>query len=181
MSEYMDVDYNDPTVDQEGNPVKQGNIPENFEITEDYQQIMEDQVLGLNPLETEMKKNQLKAVNMIDEMLIKEVGNELTKEDLSNSSVSIVKPKMLEDHIVDETRMGKTHLGMDKWEDPDYHGKQTGVHAGGYESEIRSSLEALNNPESIEAFQENFQTNRHGKNGLKVFHFSYQNLVEQEN
>ena len=72
MSEYMDVDYNDPTVDQEGNPVKQGNIPENFEITEDYQQIMEDQVLGLNPLETEMKKNQLKAVNMIDEMLIKE-------------------------------------------------------------------------------------------------------------
>ena len=53
MSEYMDVDYNDPTVDQEGNPVKQGNIPENFEITEDYQQIMEDQVLGLNPLELE--------------------------------------------------------------------------------------------------------------------------------
>tara|TARA_R110002012_G_scaffold321275_1_gene548469 strand:- start:1309 stop:2265 length:957 start_codon:yes stop_codon:yes gene_type:complete len=83
----MDDEYESSGLtDREGNTIKPG-----------YQNITDDLIFGLSPLEAELRQSQFKAVNDIDKVLLNEFSELLTEEDLEASSVA---PQMTEDEVL---------------------------------------------------------------------------------
>jgi hypothetical protein len=97
MARYMDTEYNDPTVDREGNPVRQ-----DIRIKEDYLNEVSNHLAEIDdPVAKALRLEQIKGLNEIESMLLEGMGNKLTDEDKSSLSVEFIE-EIRDANIVDD-------------------------------------------------------------------------------